>query len=54
MLPSRGYDDGPGPAARRDEFVCHRDDDARNNWPENLYPVIHSSTQPTACGTGDV
>jgi HNH endonuclease len=21
----------------RDEFVCHRDDDARNNWPENLY-----------------
>jgi len=21
----------------RDEFVCHRDDDVRNNWPENLY-----------------
>ena len=21
----------------RDEFVCHRDDDAGNNWPENLY-----------------
>jgi hypothetical protein len=20
-----------------DEFVCHRDDDPRNNWPENLY-----------------
>ena len=21
----------------RDEFVCHRDDDRRNNWPDNLY-----------------
>ena len=21
----------------RDEFVCHRDDDRRNNWPQNLY-----------------
>jgi HNH endonuclease len=21
----------------RDEFVCHRDDDPRNNWPDNLY-----------------
>ena len=21
----------------RDEFVCHRDDDVENNWPENLY-----------------
>jgi HNH endonuclease len=20
-----------------DEFVCHRDDDKTNNWPENLY-----------------
>ena len=20
-----------------DEFVCHRDDDRRNNWPQNLY-----------------
>jgi hypothetical protein len=21
----------------RDEFVCHHDDDRRNNWPQNLY-----------------
>ena len=21
----------------RDEFICHRDDDRRNNWPQNLY-----------------
>jgi hypothetical protein len=21
----------------RDEFVCHRDDDPGNNWPDNLY-----------------
>jgi len=21
----------------RDEFVCHRDDDKMNNWPDNLY-----------------
>jgi hypothetical protein len=21
----------------RDEFVCHRDDNKRNNWPDNLY-----------------
>jgi HNH endonuclease len=21
----------------RDEFVCHRDDDVRNNWSDNLY-----------------
>jgi len=21
----------------RDEFVCHGDDDSRNNWPGNLY-----------------
>ena len=21
----------------RDEFVCHRDDNRRNNWPDNLY-----------------
>ena len=27
-----------GRLLRRDEFVCHRDDDVENNWPENLYP----------------
>ena len=27
----------------RDEFVCHRDDDRRNNWPDNLYLGDHAS-----------
>jgi hypothetical protein len=27
----------------RDEFVCHRDDDPRNNWEHNLYVGDHSS-----------
>jgi HNH endonuclease len=27
----------------RDEFVCHRDDDKTNNWPENLYLGDHAS-----------
>ena len=27
----------------RDEFVCHRDDDPGNNWPENLYLGDHAS-----------
>jgi HNH endonuclease len=27
----------------RDEFVCHRDDDVRNNWPENLYLVLNQA-----------
>jgi HNH endonuclease len=27
----------------RDEFVCHRDDDKTNNWPENLYIGDHAS-----------
>jgi hypothetical protein len=26
-----------GRQLRRDEFVCHRDDDKSNNWPANLY-----------------
>ena len=39
-----------GPLLGRDEFVCHRDDDAGNNWPENLYLGIGRATRPTACG----
>ena len=27
----------------RDEFVCHRDDDPGNNWPQNLYLGDHAS-----------
>ena len=27
----------------RDEFVCHRDDDPGNNWPDNLYLGDHAS-----------
>ncbi len=27
----------PGRKLSRDEFVCHRDDDPRNNWSDNLY-----------------
>jgi HNH endonuclease len=26
-----------------DELVCHRDDDPRNNWPDNLYLGDHAS-----------
>jgi hypothetical protein len=38
----------------RDEFVCHRDDDPRNNWPDNLYLGDHSSNAADSLRNGDV
>ena len=36
----------------RDEFVCHRDDDPRNNWPDNLYLGDHSSNAADSLRNG--
>ena len=36
----------------RDEFVCHRDDDRRNNWPQNLYIGDHSSNAADSLRNG--
>ena len=36
----------------RDEFVCHRDDDAGNNWPENLYLGDHASNTADSLRNG--
>jgi hypothetical protein len=36
----------------RDEFVCHRDDDRRNNWPDNLYLGDHSSNAADSLRNG--
>ena len=36
----------------RDEFVCHRDDDRRNNWPENLYIGDHDSNAADSLRNG--
>jgi HNH endonuclease len=35
-----------------DEFVCHRDDDRRNNWPQNLYLGDHSSNAADSLRNG--
>jgi hypothetical protein len=32
-----------GRRLRREEIVCHRDDDPANNWPANLYVGDHRS-----------
>ena len=36
----------------RDEFVCHRDDNPRNNWPDNLYLGNHSSNAADSLRNG--
>jgi hypothetical protein len=36
----------------RDEFVCHHDDDPRNNWPDNLYLGDHSSNAADSLRNG--
>ncbi len=36
----------------RDELVCHRDDDARNNWPGNLYLGDHTSNTADSLRNG--
>jgi hypothetical protein len=36
----------------RDEFVCHRDDDPRNNWPDNLHLGDHSSNAADSLQNG--
>jgi hypothetical protein len=36
----------------RDEFVCHRDDDPRNNWPDNLYLGDYSSNAADSLRNG--
>jgi hypothetical protein len=36
----------------RDEFVCHHDDDRRNNWPDNLYLGDHSSNAADSLRNG--
>ena len=36
----------------RDEFVCHRDDDPGNNWPENLYLGDHASNTADSLRNG--
>ena len=41
-----------GRALAADEFVCHRDDDKRNNWPDNLYLGDRRATPRTASATG--
>ncbi len=35
-----------------DEFVCHRDDDPRHNWPENLYLGDHASNTADSLRNG--
>jgi hypothetical protein len=42
----------PGRQLGRDEFVCHRDDDPRNNWPDNLYLGDHSSNAADSLQNG--
>ena len=41
-----------GQKLSRDEFVCHRDDDPRNNWPDNLYLGDHSSNAADSLRNG--
>ena len=36
----------------RDEFVCHHDDDPRNNWPHNLYLGDHRSNAADSLRNG--
>ena len=36
----------------RDEFVCHRDDDPGNNWPDNLYLGDHASNAADSLRNG--
>jgi hypothetical protein len=36
----------------RDEFVCHCDDNRRNNWPQNLYIGDHSSNAADSLRNG--
>ena len=38
----------------RDEFVCHRDDDRRNNWPQNLYLGDYHSNAADSLRNGGV
>jgi len=37
----------------RDEFVCHRDDDPRNNWPDNLYLGDYHSNAADSVRNGE-